>query len=187
MTRPDPFRRRRAAPVLRFERPPRPRPRARWFPAALIGLPALAFLGVLLAPVPGAEPLAAQGATGSGEAHRALFPVCSGPVRITCVVDGDTIWYRGTKIRIADIDTPEVTQPACPRERALGQQATERLRQLLNAGSFDLAPPPDGRTRDRYGRELRIVTRGGESIGAVLVREGLAARWGGPRRGWCGV
>lgn len=186
MTRPDPFRRRSSAPVLCFARPRQPRRRARWFPFALVGLPTLAFLGVLFAPVPGAEPLAAQG-TGGGEAHRALFLVCSGPVRVTCVVDGDTIWYRGTKIRIADIDTPEVSQPGCPRERALGQRATERLRQLLNAGSFALAPPPDGRTRDRFGRELRIVTRGGESLGAVLVSEGLAARWGGPRRAWCGV
>ncbi len=128
----------------------------------------------------------AQNAAGA-ERHRARFPVCSGPVRVTCVVDGDTIWYRGTKIRIADIDTPEVSRPDCPRERALGQRATERLRTLLNAGSFALETPPDGRTRDRYGRELRILTRGGESLGAVLVREGLAERWGGPRRAWCGV
>lgn len=143
-------------------------------------------------------PLAAAGALtlgpGAGEAQgiddaaeiRALFPRCAGPVRDTCVVDGDTIWYRGTKIRIADIDTPEVSQPRCPQERALGLAATERLRQLLNAGSFTFEVPPGGRTRDRYGRELRIVTRGGKSLGAVLVREGLAARWGGPRRAWCG-
>jgi endonuclease YncB( thermonuclease family) len=128
---------------------------------------------------------------GAGEAqsardeHAALFPVCKGPVRVTCVVDGDTIWYRGTKIRIADIDTPEVSQPACPQERALGRRATERLRQLLNAGRFGLAVPADGRTRDRYGRELRILTRGGQSLGAVLVREGLAARWGDRRKAWC--
>ena len=120
-----------------------------------------------------------------GEQHSALFPVCKGPVRVTCVVDGDTFWLRGTKIRIADIDTPEVSQPRCPKERALGQRATERMRQLLNAGRFGLAVPADGRTRDRYGRELRIVTRGGQSLGAVLVREGLAARWGGTRKAWC--
>jgi micrococcal nuclease len=185
MTRPEPFRRRRSATALRFDRPPLPR-RARWFPFALLGLSALACLGILFAPLPGAEPLAAQRTRGS-EPHRALFPRCSGAVRVTCVVDGDTIWYRGTKIRIADIDTPEVSQPACPQERALGQRATERLRQLLNAGGFDLEVPPGGRTRDRYGRELRIITRGGESLGEVLVSEGLAARWGGPRRAWCGA
>lgn len=129
----------------------------------------------------------AQGAPGGAEPHSALFPVCAGAVRVTCVVDGDTFWLRGTKIRIADIDTPEVSRPACPREAALGRQATERLRQLLNAGRFGLAAPPDGRTRDRYGRELRIVTRGGQSLGAVLVREGLAARWGGAKARWCGA
>jgi endonuclease YncB( thermonuclease family) len=121
------------------------------------------------------------------EPHSALFPVCKGAVRVTCVVDGDTFWLRGTKIRVADIDTPEVSRPGCQREAALGRQATERLRQLLNAGRFGLAVPPGGRSRDRYGRELRIVVRDGKSIGAVLVREGLAARWGGPKRSWCGA
>ncbi len=151
-------------------------PFRRW--AALV-LAALAGLGALAIWPEQGE---AQDAGGS---ERALFPICKGPVRVTCVVDGDTIWYRGTKIRIADIDTPEVSQPGCPRERELGRRATERLRQLLNAGAFRLDIPPDGRSRDRFGRELRIVTRNGQSLGAVLVREGLATRWGGPRRAWC--
>ncbi len=194
MTRPGSFRRSRGAAawriarggggeenVLRFARPT-PKRRARWLPFGLVALPLLAFGAALLAPWPGETPLAAQGA---GGAHTAAFPLCSGPVRVTCVVDGDTIWFRGTKIRLADIDTPEVSQPRCPRERALGRRATERLRQLLNAGRFDLEPPPGGRSRDRYGRELRIVTRDGRSLGAVLVSEGLAERWGGPRREWC--
>lgn len=128
----------------------------------------------------------AQGLS-SIEQHRALFPLCAGASRVTCVVDGDTIWLKGTKIRIADIDSPEISRPACPREAALGRQATERLRQLLNAGPFTLLPPPDGRTEDRYGRQLRLVHRGGESLGERLVEEGLAVRWGGPRPRWCGA
>lgn len=136
---------------------------------------------VALAPVP--VSVLAPAAAMDGE--RAEFPVCRSGKRVTCVVDGDTIWYRGAKIRLADIDTPEVTQPACAREAALGRQATERLRALLNAGAFTLDPPPGGRTRDRFGRELRVVKRGGQSLGEVLVREGLATRWGGPRRTWC--
>lgn len=147
--------------------------------------------GLALLPLAGLGALVLMPDTGEaqsragGESERALFPLCSGPVRVTCVVDGDTIWYRGTKIRLADIDTPEISRPGCARERDLGQRATERLRQLLNAGAFRLEPPPGGRTRDRFGRELRIVTRGGQSLGAVLVSEGLAARWGGPRKAWC--
>ncbi len=147
--------------------------------AAAVALVPLAAAGVLaLWPGPGA-------AQAGREQYNALFPVCAGSVRVTCVVDGDTFWLRGTKIRIADIDTPEVSRPGCPQEARLGRQATERLRQLLNAGRFSLAVPPNGRSRDRYGRELRIVVRDGKSLGAVLVREGLAERWGGPKRAWC--
>lgn len=142
----------------------------------------MALAALLAAPWPAEAPLSAQRAS---DGERALFPVCRSGKRVTCVVDGDTIWYRGTKIRLADIDTPEVTRPACPREAALGRQATERLRELLNAGSFSLATPTSGRTRDRFGRELRVVKRGGQSLGEVLVNEGLAERWGGPRRAWC--
>ena len=106
---------------------------------------------------------------------------------MTYVVDGDTFWYRGAKIRLADINTPEISHPACPREAALGHAAAERLAALLNAGPFTLERDPDdlGRDRDRYGRLLRIATRGGESLGMTLVREGLAEPWQGRRGSWC--
>src|SRR3546814_7054959 len=38
------------------------------------------------------------------------FELC-GMTRRTCVVDGDTFWLEGEKIRIADIDTPEISEP----------------------------------------------------------------------------
>ncbi|GIX21093.1 MAG: hypothetical protein KatS3mg120_2769 [Erythrobacter sp.] len=117
--------------------------------------------------------------------ERAHFPLCDGPVRVTCVVDGDTIWYRGEKIRLADLNTPEVSRPGCAREAALGRKATRRLQALLNAGPFSLEPNPAGRATDNYGRSLKLVTRGGESLGAALVREGLAEEWGGVRMAWC--
>lgn len=53
----------------------------------------------------------------------------------------------------------------------------------MNAGAFSLES--GGRDSDRYGRKLRIVTRGGESVGDVLIGEGLARRWEGARRPWC--
>ena len=146
-------------------------------PLLLLG-PMAAFLAVLLLP-------GGSGAVESGERSAAHFARCSGPVRVTCVVDGDTIWLDGEKIRLADINTPEVSSPACPAEAELGVRATTRLIALLNEGPFTLAPNPDGRDEDRYGRKLRVVTRGGESLGATLVREGLAEEWRGSRRGWC--
>ena len=114
----------------------------------------------------------------------ARFALCAGAHRTTCVVDGDTFWLRGEKIRIADINTPETSTPACNREAALGSAATGRLIDLLNQGPFSLAAWP-GRETDRYGRLLRVVTRGGRSIGDRLMAEGLAQPWRGRRGDWC--
>ncbi|WP_429817775.1 thermonuclease family protein [Ensifer sp. B1-9] len=114
----------------------------------------------------------------------ASFPVCGVTARITCVVDGDTFWLDGVKYRIADIDTPEIGEPRCAEEKALGVQATLRLQSLLNAGAFGLKAGM--RDEDKYGRKLREVYRGGRSLGAQLVDEGLAHRWIGFKQSWCG-
>ena len=111
------------------------------------------------------------------------FSICSRSGRITCVVDGDTIWYRGDKIRISDINTPEVSRPSCAYEAELGERATNRLLALLNEGPFTLER--EGRDLDRYGRQLRIIRRDGRSLGDVLVEEGLAEVWQGRRGDWC--
>lgn len=114
---------------------------------------------------------------------RASFSRCHSGGGVNCVVDGDTFWFAGEKIRIADIDTPETHGPKCAAEAALGEQATDRLHSLLGAGPFSLESA--GRDTDRYGRKLRIVTRGGASLGDQLITEGLARRWDGARRPWC--
>lgn len=116
--------------------------------------------------------------------ERARFEPCGSAQRVTCIVDGDTFWYAGTKIRMADINTPETSRPSCPLKAALGARAKQRLGQLLNAGPFTLEVR--GRPTDRYGRALRIVTRGGTSLGAQLEAEGLAEHWKGRRGDWCG-
>ena len=111
------------------------------------------------------------------------FELC-GMTRHSCVVDGDTFWLDGQKIRIADIDTPEISEPKCAFEYDLGMKATYRLRDLLNAGAFEIQSIAD-REEDRYGRKLRVIMRDGQSLGDQLVREGLARPWTGRRRPWC--
>lgn len=115
--------------------------------------------------------------------EQGTFSICQGSGRVTCVVDGDTIWYRGEKIRIADINTPETSRPSCTSEAELGARATQRLLALLNQGPFSLER--DGRDTDRYGRLLRVITRDGTSLGETLVEEGLAEQWQGRRGNWC--
>lgn len=113
----------------------------------------------------------------------AAFSICGASRRMDCVVDGDTFWFQGEKIRIADIDTPELSPPRCEAERIKGEAAKARLLALLNAGTFSLSA--GFRDEDKYGRKLRTVTRAGNSLGAVLVEEGLARSWDGARHGWC--
>ncbi|MFM5895082.1 MAG: thermonuclease family protein [Novosphingobium sp.] len=115
----------------------------------------------------------------------ASFALCAEGPRTTCVVDGDTFWLYGEKVRIADINAPETHSAGCAEEQALGDKATRRLINLLNAGPFELVT--EGRTTDRYGRALRIVRRGGQSLGGELVREGLAEPWRGRRSDWCAM
>lgn len=112
------------------------------------------------------------------------FTSCPSSNRINCVVDGDTLWIEGDKIRLTDINTPEISTPGCASERRLGHEAKRRLIALVNEGPFDVVG--DGaRDEDRYGRKLRVLERDGVSLGQILVTEGLARTWSGRRGSWC--
>ncbi len=118
-----------------------------------------------------------------GEIVDARFTRCGAGPRINCVIDGDTFYYRGQKIRLSGIDTPETHEPRCREEAELGAAATRRFQELLNAGPFVIVRT--GRDEDQYARKLRDVRRDGRSLGAVLVNEGLARPWTGRRMPWC--
>lgn len=127
--------------------------------------------------------LVPTGATAKDEIVR-TFTLCHTGGGTNCVVDGDTVWLDGEKIRIADIDAPETHPSRCTREADLGGKATQRLHALVNAGPFSVTTIGN-RTEDRYGRQLRVLTRDGKSLGDTLVSEGLARTWGGRREPWC--
>lgn len=110
----------------------------------------------------------------------AALAVCAPGPRHHCVHDGDTVWIEGEKIRIADIDTPELNGD-CDYERDLAIKARHRLVELLNASPFIIKRNGN----DRYGRTLAILHRSGRSIGDQLVAEGLARAWSGRRELWC--
>lgn len=117
---------------------------------------------------------------GSVQTISAAFPICGNGPRVTCIVDGDTFWYEREKFRLVDIDAPEVSQPQCETEAAKASAATYRLAVLMDEAKLAI----ERRGVDRYGRTLALVSRGGQSVGERLVREGLARHWG-DRRGWC--
>ncbi len=121
--------------------------------------------------------------------------VLAGPVPATVldVIDGDTITVRAriwlgqaieTRVRLADIDTPEL-RGRCERERALAEAA----RDTLIAG---IADRPVVLSDIRYGTYAgRVVARvsaeGLVDFGQTLLSAGLARAYSGrgPRPDWC--
>ena len=107
------------------------------------------------------------------------------PAEVVEVIDADTIAVRAfiwpghsveTRVRLAGVDAPETRRPDCEAERALGQEASRAVRDLL----------PPGRAVSLYEVELgsfagRVVARlesGGEDLGAWLMARGLAQAYG---------
>jgi endonuclease YncB( thermonuclease family) len=94
--------------------------------------------------------------------------------RIARVVDGDTVYLtNGAKIRLVQIDTPEVYFGA----ECWGHQASAETKRLLPVGTLvRLAPEPATDSVDRYGRLLRYVfrVRDGLNVNLFLVRRGDA-------------
>lgn len=108
--------------------------------------------------------------------------LCGAGPRITCVVDGDTVWIAREKIRLEGIDAPEVSEPHCSSELARGQAAKRRLAEIL---ADHVTIERNG--TDRYGRTLaRLRLPDGRTAGEILVGEGLARHWTGRRESWCG-
>ena len=118
-----------------------------------------------------------------GLAQSKQFEKCGSAKRITCVVDGDTIWFEGEKIRIMGYDTPEPTTNICGGqiERDLADKASNRLLELLNENHFTIAR--DG--EDRYGRTLAVIRVSGTDVGEILIAEGLARSWPDGAEFWC--
>lgn len=157
----------------------RPRISGWWKPAAFLALLLVIYAAITPGAVPTVGPLASE-----RETIEARFTRCGRGGARTCVHDGDSLRIGPRKIRILGIDAPEISNPGCASERQLAEQARARLIALLNEGPFELVK--DRREdRDRYGRELRSIERGGQSIGQQLIDEGLAAPYLGRKASWC--
>lgn len=121
-------------------------------------------------------------APGPASAEDAGFMLCEALPHITCVWSGNSFYLRGQLIRLADIDAPERYTSACPAASNLSWLSARRLRDLLNAGPFDLKPV-DQASAD--GEQRRLVTRDGKSLGMELVAAGMARTVSEKQQDWC--
>jgi len=103
------------------------------------------------------------------------------PVRVTRVVDGDTIEVntggRRERVRLLGIDTPELRLPGGAECGAAAARAN--LRRLTRSGWGDTrvrlhTDPGSGDVRDRYGRLLAYADGPRGDLGEAQVRAGLA-------------
>jgi micrococcal nuclease len=162
-------------------RPPSFKPKRADIRRALWLIPILLIGGALLDPslIPPVGPLAAP-----AERVSTSFTPC-GPGRgPACVIDGDTFKLGDRKIRITGIDAPELLAPQCSGEEVLARRSAERLLALLNQGEFEMVAHRF-QQQDRHGRDLMVIRRDGQSIGATLIDEGLAHRYLGSKWSWC--
>ena len=119
------------------------------------------------------------------------------------ITDGDTVKLYGARkgTRLVGFNTAETYRPQCDAELALGQQATVRLKGLVqSADQVELrlvrcacSPGTEGTENCNFGRSCGVLKIDGRDVGDILIAEGLAVRFqcdqtGCPRtpRPWCG-
>jgi micrococcal nuclease len=103
------------------------------------------------------------------------------------VIDGDTIQYRKTKIRLMGYDTPEVRrgEPGyCEAKADLAKQATAALEDFV-AGPHRVTLRW-AKGKDKYGRSLAWLYSDGKDIGPQMIAKGLAKPYDGKTKTpWC--
>ncbi len=105
------------------------------------------------------------------------------PAGVCRAVDGDTLECAGARIRLVDIDAPELNGQ-CAAEIQMAERAKLAAMIALATAPAHVEPR---RGKDKYGRLLARVTLDGADLGATLVAQRLARPYtGGRRAGWCG-
>lgn len=106
---------------------------------------------------------------------------------VLSVYDGDTITVsidgKVDRVRVENIDAPEI-DGKCQAEKHIAAEARDFARQWVGSNVVLITGK---RERDQYGRLLaRVSNDEGADLGEALIRAGLARKWTGKRRPWCG-
>jgi micrococcal nuclease len=137
--------------------------------------------------------LTALWTTGAADARKARTKVKGPvPVRVTKVVDGDTlvvvaqIWIDQrlrTRVRIHGIDAPE-RRGRCKAERDQARAAHKALGALLKGRRAVLREIRYGKYAGRV--VAKVFNREGVDVGKALLKNGLVRAYRGRRRrSWC--
>ena len=102
--------------------------------------------------------------------------------------DGDTCYVTvdgaNTKIRLLELDTPEISKPKCEQELEWGLRARDFINDKIeNAQAIEIKTNYE---LDWFGRTLSYLIIDGEDISAELVRNNLGVVYKkGFKVDWC--
>ena len=102
--------------------------------------------------------------------------------------DGDTCYvtYKGKndKVRLLGLDTPEISNPKCEQEYALGIDARNFVNNLISEGvSIKFKTEYN---RDFFGRILSYIIVDGENVSKKIVSNGLGVIYDrSNKKDWC--
>lgn len=118
------------------------------------------------------------GSLGIYAVERWMHPPDESIIGNAFVVDGDTLSISGTRIRLIDIDAPELDQTCIDsqrREWLCGRQASAELRSHVRGRDLTCQP----KSKDQYGRVLATCALpDGSDINAWMVQQGWAVTYG---------
>lgn len=126
--------------------------------------------------------LAVGGGSAFADAVAKRVGAATGDCLLLSVHDGDTIRCGTERIRIENIDAPELAgSPKCEDRRksyawcdyALGEQSRDALSDFLRSGPIKV----ERNGTDKYGRTLARLTVDGRDAGEYLIGLGLAKAW----------
>ena len=102
--------------------------------------------------------------------------------------DGDTCYVmidgNKAKIRLLELDTPEISKPKCEAELELGLEARDYLNNLIaNASSVEIKTDYE---KDYFGRTLAHLIIDGEDASAKIRSNDLGVIYDrGNKQDWC--
>ena len=102
--------------------------------------------------------------------------------------DGDTCYVmidgNKAKIRLLELDTPEISKPKCEAELELGLEARDYLNNLItNASSVEIKTDFE---KDYFGRTLAHLIIDGEDASAKIRSNNLGVIYErGNKKDWC--
>ena len=102
--------------------------------------------------------------------------------------DGDTCYVimngANTKIRLLELDTPEISKPKCEAELELGLKARDYLNNLIdNAATIEFKTDYE---EDYFGRTLSYLIIDGEDVSANIVSKNLGVVYDRDNKtDWC--